>query len=135
MRRQLICTKITPQPDYASSHYFFHPSFLKSTPSSSAWSSVNGSSKYLPSSGYSCSASPLAKAKLIDFRHFYNSTADKTLSPSGFCQWLTPVFAEYFSDLVETALDEVAVPDKAGSLRRVRRFGFLVRFRWFYAFL
>jgi len=27
---------------------------------------------------------------------------------------LTPTLAEYFSDLVETALDEVAVPDTAG---------------------
>ena len=48
---------------------------------------------------------------LADFRRCYNSTADKTLSPGGFYQRLTPTLAEYFSDLVETALDEVAVPD------------------------
>ena len=48
---------------------------------------------------------------LADFRRCYNSTADRTLSPGGFYQRLTPNLAEYFSDLVETALDEVAVPD------------------------
>jgi len=48
---------------------------------------------------------------LVDFRHCYNSTADKTLSPGDFYQRLTPALAEYFSDLVETALDEVAVPN------------------------
>ncbi len=51
---------------------------------------------------------------LADFRRCYNSTADRTLSPGGFYQRLTPTLAEYFSDLVETALDEVAVPDTAG---------------------
>jgi len=48
---------------------------------------------------------------LADFRRCYNSTADKMLSPGGFYQRLTPTLAEYFSDLVEAALDEVAVPD------------------------
>ncbi len=52
---------------------------------------------------------------LADFRRCYNSTADRTLSPGGFYQRLTPTLAEYFSDLVETALDEVAVPDTAGA--------------------
>ena len=51
---------------------------------------------------------------LADVRRCYNSTADKTLSPGGFYQRLTPTLAEYFSDLVETALDQVAVPDTAG---------------------
>jgi len=35
---------------------------------------------------------------LGDFRRCYNSTADKTLSPGGFYQRLTPTLAEYFSD-------------------------------------
>jgi len=35
---------------------------------------------------------------LADFRRCYNSTANKTLSPGGFCQRLTPTLAEYFSD-------------------------------------
>jgi IS4 transposase len=48
---------------------------------------------------------------LAGFRRNYNSTADKSLSPGGFYQRLTPSLAEYLRDLVETALDEVAVPD------------------------
>lgn len=47
---------------------------------------------------------------LAAFRRSYNATADKTLSPGGFYQRLTPLFAAYLSDLVEFALDEVAVP-------------------------
>ncbi len=48
---------------------------------------------------------------LAGFRRSYNSTADKTLSPDGFYQRLTPTLAEYLCDLVEHGLDEVAVPD------------------------
>jgi IS4 transposase len=48
---------------------------------------------------------------LAGFRRSYNSTADKTLSPGGFYQRLTPTLAEYLCDLVEHGLDEVAVPD------------------------
>jgi putative transposase len=48
---------------------------------------------------------------LAGFRRSYNSTADKTLSPGGFYQRLTPTLAEYLRDLVEHGLDEVAVPD------------------------
>ncbi|EMA48158.1 putative ISH8 transposase [Halococcus salifodinae DSM 8989] len=47
---------------------------------------------------------------LAAFRHAYNATADKTLSLGGFYQRLTPLFAAYLRDLVEFALDEVAVP-------------------------
>ncbi|WP_435079798.1 IS4 family transposase [Halococcus sp. AFM35] len=47
---------------------------------------------------------------LAAFRRAYNATADKTLSPGGFYQRLTPLFATYLRDLVEFALDEVAVP-------------------------
>jgi IS4 transposase len=58
---------------------------------------------------------------LAGFRRWYNSTADETISPSGFYQRLTPTLATYFRDLVETALDEVAVPDAAGvSIDRFR---------------
>ncbi|MFC6964793.1 hypothetical protein ACFQL7_26050 [Halocatena marina] len=48
---------------------------------------------------------------LAGFRRSYNSTADETLSPGGFCHRLTPTLAEYLCDLVVTMLDEVAVPD------------------------
>jgi IS4 transposase len=48
---------------------------------------------------------------LAGFRCSYNATADKTLSPGGFHQRLTPSFAEYLRDLVERGIDEVAVPD------------------------
>ncbi len=48
---------------------------------------------------------------LAGFRRSYNSTADKTISPGGFYHRLTPSLAEYFRDLVEHGLDEVAVPD------------------------
>ncbi|SDK21951.1 IS4 transposase, partial [Halovenus aranensis] len=48
---------------------------------------------------------------LAGFRRSYNNTADKTLSPGGFYQRLTPTLAEYFRDLVEHGIDEVAVPD------------------------
>jgi putative transposase len=48
---------------------------------------------------------------LAGFRRSYNSTADETISPSGFYQRLTPTLAEYLRDLVERGLDEVAVPD------------------------
>ena len=48
---------------------------------------------------------------LAGFRHYYNSTADETISPNGFYQRLTPTLAEYLRDLVEAALDEVAVPN------------------------
>ncbi|TSD13492.1 IS4 family transposase [Haloglomus irregulare] len=46
---------------------------------------------------------------LAGFRRSYNSTADETISPSGFYQRLTPTLAEYLRDLVERGLDEVAV--------------------------
>jgi len=52
---------------------------------------------------------------LAGFRRSYNSTADKTLSPGGFYQRLTPTLAEYLCDLVEHGLDEVAVPDAVDS--------------------
>ena len=52
---------------------------------------------------------------LAGFRRSYNSTADKTLSPGGFYQRLTPTLAEYLRDLVERGLDEVAVPDTVDS--------------------
>ena len=48
---------------------------------------------------------------LAGFRRSYNSTADETISPGGFYQRLTPSLAEYLRDFVETALDEVAVPN------------------------
>jgi len=48
---------------------------------------------------------------LAGFRRSYNSTADETISPSGFYQRLTPTLAEYLRGLVECGLDEVAVPD------------------------
>jgi len=48
---------------------------------------------------------------LAGFRRSYNSTADETISPGGFYHRLTPTLAEYLRDLVEAALDEVAVPD------------------------
>ena len=47
---------------------------------------------------------------LAAFRRSYNSTADKSLSPGGYYQRLTPSLAEYLCDLVEYGLDEVAVP-------------------------
>ena len=47
---------------------------------------------------------------LAGFRRSYNSTADKSLSPGGYYQRLTPSLAEYLCDLVEFGLDEVAVP-------------------------
>ena len=47
---------------------------------------------------------------LAAFRRAYNATADEMLSPGGFYQRLTPLFATYLRDLVEFALDEVAVP-------------------------
>ena len=47
---------------------------------------------------------------LAAFRCAYNATANKTLSPGGFYQRLTPLFAAYLRNLVEFALDEVAVP-------------------------
>lgn len=42
---------------------------------------------------------------LAAFRRAYNATADKMLSPGGFYQRLTPLFAAYLRDLVEFALD------------------------------
>jgi len=48
---------------------------------------------------------------LAGFRRCYNSTTDETTSPGGFYRRLTPTLAEYFRDLVETMLDEVAVPN------------------------
>ena len=48
---------------------------------------------------------------LAGFRRSYNSTADEPISPGGFYHRLTPSLATYLSDLVEAALDEVAVPD------------------------
>ena len=48
---------------------------------------------------------------LAGFRRSYNSTADETISPSGFYHRLTPLLAEYLRALVERGLDEVAVPD------------------------
>jgi len=48
---------------------------------------------------------------LTGFRRSYNSTADEPISPGGFYQRLTPSLAEYLRNLVEVALDEVAVPD------------------------
>ena len=53
-----------------------------------------------------------SKSRTLDgFRRGYNATADETLSPDGFHQRLTPVFAEYFSDLVKHEINKVAVPD------------------------
>ena len=51
---------------------------------------------------------------LAAFRRSYNATADKTLSPGGFYQRLTPLFAAYLCDLVKFVLDEVAVPHTVG---------------------
>ena len=48
---------------------------------------------------------------LAGFRRSYNATADEPISPGGFYNRLTPSLAEYLRDLVEVALDEVAVPD------------------------
>ncbi len=48
---------------------------------------------------------------LAGFRHCYNSRADKTLSPGGLYQRLTSTLAEYFNDLVESGLGEVAVSE------------------------
>jgi putative transposase len=45
------------------------------------------------------------------FRRNYKSTADESISPSGFYHRLTPLLAEYLRDLVERGLNEVAVPD------------------------
>ena len=50
---------------------------------------------------------------LAAFRRSYNSTADEPLSPGGFYQRLIPLFAAYLRDLVEFALDEIAVPHTA----------------------
>jgi len=50
---------------------------------------------------------------LAGFRRSYNNTADKTLSPGGFYQRLTPTLAGYLRDLVKHGLNEVAVPDTA----------------------
>ena len=47
---------------------------------------------------------------LATFRRSYSATADEPLSPGGFYQWLTPLFATCLSDLVERELNEVAVP-------------------------
>jgi putative transposase len=58
---------------------------------------------------------------LAGFRRCDNSTADETISPGGFYQQLTPTPAEYLRDLVETALDEVAVPNGVDAdLNRLR---------------
>jgi putative transposase len=51
-----------------------------------------------------------ASRTLAAFRRNYNNTADKTLSPGGFYQRLTPSLAEFLCDLVERRLDEIAVP-------------------------
>ena len=76
---------------------------------------VSRRSGFLSTTGrnkHSCSAFAAGEGQtLADFRRCYNSMADKTLSPGGFYQRLTPTLTEYFSDLVETALDQVAVPD------------------------
>ncbi len=40
-----------------------------------------------------------ASRTLASFRRSYNSTADKTLSPGGFFQRLTPTLAAYLRDL------------------------------------
>ena len=48
---------------------------------------------------------------LAGFRRSYNSTADETISPGGFYHRLTTKLPEYLRDLVETMLDEAAVPD------------------------
>jgi len=48
---------------------------------------------------------------LAGCRRSYNSTADEMISPGGFYHRLTPSLAEYLRDLVEAALDEVAIPD------------------------
>jgi len=58
---------------------------------------------------------------VVAFRWSYNSTADKSLSPGGYYQRLTPTLAEYLRDLVECGLDEVAVPHTVtGQLDRFR---------------
>ncbi len=59
----------------------------------------------------SCSACAEAPATLAGFRRCYNATADEPISSGGFYHRLTPTLAEYLRDLVEAALDEVAVPD------------------------
>ena len=41
------------------------------------------------------------RRSLAAFRRAYNATADETLSPGGFYQRLTPLFAAYLRDLVE----------------------------------
>lgn len=43
---------------------------------------------------------PNKSQTLAGLRRSYNITADDTLPPGGFQQWLIPVFAEYLSDLV-----------------------------------
>jgi len=90
----------------------FPPSSSKSTPRNSAWSNVTASSRspafvWAFVFGFAAGES----RTLAGFRRSYNSTADETISPSGFYQWLTPTLAEYFRDLVERGLDEVAVSD------------------------
>lgn len=67
--------------------------------------------RFLPSSRHSFGFAVGESRTLAGFSRCYNSTADETVSPSGFYQRLTPTLAEYLRDLVETALDEVVVPD------------------------
>jgi len=52
---------------------------------------------------------------LAGFRRCYNATADEPISSGGFYHRLTPLLAEYLRDLVEAALDEVAVSDAVGA--------------------
>ena len=50
-----------------------------------------------------------ALVRTFVFRHSYNSTVEEPFSPGGFYQRLTPLFTAYLRDLVEFALNEVAV--------------------------
>jgi len=44
---------------------------------------------------------------LAGFRRCHNSTADETISPSGFCRWLTPTLAEYLRGYIEHRIDDL----------------------------
>ena len=53
---------------------------------------------------------------LAAFRRAYNATADKTLSPGGFYQRLTPLFTVYLRDLVEFTFVDVPQQEVGGFL-------------------
>lgn len=108
-----MCNKTPPHLGLCvGSLHCFPPSSSKSTPRNSAWSNATANSRFLPLSGRSCSAFACGESRtLAGFRRSYNATADEPISPGGFYNRLTPSLAEYLRDLVEVALDEVAVPD------------------------